>query len=194
MSNYDKMSLDASRLFLTYDQDAILRRYPLPADEQYIYVNFLNEPYRIDRTSGQIYTGDRPANFGETLSILDMVCLSPCTPTPTGQWRTLQQLTNAAGAGPVSLEMFARKISCFSGHPEKLAAACEAMGGVPKKGGEVSYLLPVFDNFPVWFQFWDADEEFPVSVQFLWDSSTPHHLHYETLWYIMGEILEHLLP
>lgn len=59
--------------------------------------------------------------------------------------------------------------------------------------GDVSFLLPVFDFFPVWFQFWDADEEEPASLRFLWDQQTLRYLHYETLWYIMMHILDQLL-
>ena len=190
--NYEKTSLAASRRFLEYDQEAILERWPLAHDDSWIYVKFVGEEYRIDRSTGRIYAGERTADFNEVLSILDMVCNSPCAPAPTGKWLTMTQLTNRAGSGPVSMDMMHREMEPFIGHPERLEAACRALGGTEASVGDVSFYIPVFENFPVWFQFWDEDEEFPASITFLWDSSTPQHLHYETLWYIMNHLLGRL--
>ena len=52
--------------------------------------------------------------------------------------------------------------------------------------------MDVFDFFPVCVRFWDADEEFPASLQFFWDAGALDFLYYETLWYVMGELLDRL--
>ena len=57
---------------------------------------------------------------------------------------------------------------------------------------EGAYTLDVFDFFPGCVRFWDADEEFPASLQFLWDANALDFLYYETLWYVMGEVLDRL--
>ncbi|MBQ1310866.1 MAG: DUF3786 domain-containing protein [Blautia sp.] len=191
-SNYDKMSEAASRLFLTFDQKELLDRWSLPCDETYIYVNFISRPFRIERTTGHIFQEDRPCDCNEVLSIFDMLTRSPYPPRPSGEWVTLTQLTNAAGSGPVDTSHFLKKLDVFTGRTEELEKACIALGGTKQKVGDVSYTIPVFDNFPVWFQFWDADEEFPASITFLWDKTTPQHLHYETLWYIMMCVADRL--
>ena len=46
--------------------------------------------------------------------------------------------------------------------------------------------------FPVCLRFYDADEEFPASLQFLWDATALDFLYYETLWYVMDELTEEL--
>ena len=53
----------------------------------------------------------------------------------------------------------------------------------------MSYIIDVFDFFPVCVRFWDADEEFPASLQFLWDANALDFLYYETLWYVMDELI-----
>ena len=65
-------------------------------------------------------------------------------------------------------------------------------GHLAGPGGDVSRILDVFDFFPVCVRFWDADEEFPASLQFLWDANALDFLYYETLWYVMGDLLERL--
>ena len=202
-SNYDKFSESASRIFLTYDQEEILRRYPQRHDDDNIYMRFLDRELAIDRKDGHVFylkedgsvekTKEYRADANVTLSVFDMLCRSPFPPKMTGKWVNMSTLASKAGAAPTSFEMFAKSFRRFEGNTEALDAACRKLGGIRRDKGDVSYELPVFTDFYVWFQFWDADEEFPCSVLFLWDSSTPYHLHYETDWYIMGAIMDRLL-
>ncbi len=48
-SNYDKFKKDALVRFLTYDQESLIRRLNLQADENWIYVPFCGREYRISR-------------------------------------------------------------------------------------------------------------------------------------------------
>lgn len=190
VSNYDHMAADASRIFLSYDQEAILSRWPLKHGASSIYVNYIGREFRIDRMTGKVWQKDEPAGFDATLAILDMVCSKGGKPHASGQWLTLQQMTSVAGAGPVSMDSYLRSLAPLAGHVDQLTKACQKIGGTPVKGGEVSCLIPVFDDFPVWLQYWDADDEFPASLSILWDSTTPQHLKYETLWYVMGDLIQ----
>ena len=61
IDNYEKSSLAASRRFLEYDQEELLARWPLAHDDNWIYVTFIGEEYRIDRATGRIYAGERTA-------------------------------------------------------------------------------------------------------------------------------------
>lgn len=194
MGNYDKMAEQAARIFLEHDQEQILRRYPLKADDSHIHIRFLGDQYRIDRVTGAVLRGadgDGLADPRQALSILDMVCNRVGEPHLTGVWQTTQETSGATNA-PATSSLFDKRIASFAGHAGMLAAACEALGGKAVPGGEVSYVIEVFDGFPTWLQFWDADEEFGAELKFLWDKATPLYLHFETLWYIMFEILDRL--
>ena len=42
-------------------------------------------------------------------------------------------------------------------------------------------------------QFWDGDEEFPPRLILLWDRSADQFLHFETTFYLQGDLLTRLL-
>ena len=53
-------------------------------------------------------------------------------------------------------------------------------------------MIPVTSYFPVLLQFWEGDEEFPPKLMLLWDENSMAFLHYETTYYLQGDLLERL--
>ena len=226
MGNYNKMAEQAAQLFLQQDQEALLRRYPLQADERFIYIVFLGETYRIDRTTGEVlgsgpthdtsgaapcasrtgaYAGAAAPGTGvdsmrnpclatprQALIVMDMVCNPIGSPAKAGSWITMAEASGASNS-PSASALFEELIDTFSGQADRLQAACDAIGARAVPGGEVSCLIDVFDDYPVWLQFWDGDDEFPAQMKFLWDGSVRLYLHFETMWYILYEVLEKLI-
>ena len=47
--NYRIQAEQAKAHFLTYDQEALIRKFGLEWDDRYLYVTFLSSRYRIDR-------------------------------------------------------------------------------------------------------------------------------------------------
>ena len=175
--NHVQMMEDARRIFLKYDQSAMIRKYHLENDEKYLFIRFMNREYEIARKSGVITRKGSTERAGhpETMSIYDMLCYSeklPELPPLTGQWESLSVLGGIIGAGHTQRLMTGRVLEPFAGKTEEMCRACEEMGGKKQKGADVSYILPVFDFFPFWFEFWDGDEEFPPNIQFLWDKNS----------------------
>ncbi len=195
--NHVQMMEDARRIFLKYDQSAMIRKYHLENDEKYLFIRFMNREYEIARKSGVITRKGSTERAGhpETMSIYDMLCYSeklPELPPLTGQWESLSVLGGIIGAGHTQRLMTGRVLEPFAGKTEEMCRACEEMGGKKQKGADVSYILPVFDFFPFWFEFWDGDEEFPPNIQFLWDKNSLQFMHYETLWYIVDFVEDEL--
>ena len=56
----------------------------------------------------------------------------------------------------------------------------------------MTYRFAVTPFFPVVLQFWAGDEEFPPKLLILWDRNTPAFLHYETTFYLQGDLLDRL--
>ena len=54
MNNYDLQVDIAKGIFLEYDQEKMIPKYALEADEQYIYLTYLNTHCRINRCSGGV--------------------------------------------------------------------------------------------------------------------------------------------
>ena len=131
--------------------------------------------------------------FNISLTVYDMFCHSldsAVMPEISGEWQSLSSM-GVHGAGKLSSGMLTdSELAAFSGKTEALKKACEALDGIEKPGGgDVSYLLPLFDFMYVWLKFYDADDEFLPSMTIMWDRNILAFMHYETLYYAFGEIL-----
>ena len=78
VDNYQIQMQNAQKYFLTYDQDKLIRKFTLHADEDYLYPIMFRTLYRIDRKTGSFerYRGTwQDANtFGEVMTLLDILC------------------------------------------------------------------------------------------------------------------------
>lgn len=193
MNNYDIMAEQARLRFLTYDQETICRRLSLSPTPEIIPLRFLGRDYRICRRDGRICdsTG-KGADCNTVMSIYDVLCRSEAVPHLSGQFVPTAALSGIHGTGPVHEDLNAHAAAFFSGRAEQLKAVCLRLGGELWGKGDVSCILPVFDFFPLRLCFWDADEDFPASLQFFWDANALDFLHYETLWYVTGALISQL--
>ena len=189
-SNYMKMVLGARKIFLECDQAAMIARWGLESDDDSLYVRFMGERMRVDRRTGEVASleteGYVPADYiNESMVLFDLLAYPQGRPRASGRWASISTLGGIIGAGhdrTLSHEGTAEK---FSGRIDALRAACERLGGVPLGRADVSYAVPVFEDFGIWFQFWDGDDEFPASIKYLFDENALRYMHYETLWYVM---------
>ena len=197
-SNYEKMAAEARTLFLTMDQSAMLARWDLEHDDDYLYVPFMGERLRIHRRTGEVSSLEPPEAYhspdqvNETMVLFDLLTHSEKRPRATGKWASISSLGGIIGAGHdrnLSHEATAAK---FAGDPEGLRAACERVGGQPLGRADVGYVVPVFHDFATWFQFYDGDDEFPATITYLFDENALQYMHYETLWYVMNALADRL--
>ena len=192
--NYSIQSERARALFLTYDQAAMCARLGLAMTETDIPLRFLGEACRVRRADGRVLRPDgSEAGFHAVMTIYDALARTGPTPRLAGTFVPTAALHGIHGTRAVHEDLHAAAAARFAGRCEALAAALAALGGKPWDGpGDVAYTLDVFDFFPVCVRFWDADEDFPASLQFLWDAKALDFLHYETLWYVLAEIIGRL--
>ena len=59
-SNYDLQVDIGRRIFLEYDQAALIRKYALEADGEWIYLTYINTPCRISRKNSTSATPPMP--------------------------------------------------------------------------------------------------------------------------------------
>ena len=127
--------------------------------------------------------------FEESLVIFDIITRKT-RPFAAGSWGSVSSLGGNIGAGHdqrLSNEPDAAK---FKGQTERLRRACESLGGRPFGNADAGYSIPVFKDLNILFTFWDADDEFPASIKYLFDANVLQYMHYETLWYLMGACLD----
>lgn len=200
-SNYETAKRQAAQIFLKYDQEAMCRKFSLRFDDDYLYIVFFSRLYRITRKDGLIQWSDDQfahpveAGFNEALTIYDVLCDSRENSAISGEFvnmQSLSRLQSSSGSGTLGGGMFDRIAGSFFGKEAELARACERLGGTVFGKADVSYKIPMFPFFPVVFQYWGADEDFPASIQFLMDKNTPQFLRFETLWYAVSHLLERL--
>ena len=107
-SNYDRMAADAARLFLRHDQEEMIRRWGLDADESTIYIPFFAEENTlgIDRKSGEVYIICEDSNNPETtdgnltweaMTVYDLLTFSRERPEAAGEWVSIAQLGGVIG-------------------------------------------------------------------------------------------------
>lgn len=196
-SNYEISSRGARALFLRYDQERMIRAFRMNHDEQYLYLRFLSAPYRVDRKTGQVqkqtqggWEAEKPG-FEEIMSIYDYICNPNGPMIPSGRWTSVQQMNRLrSGTKTLGTGLNERGESFLMGKTREVAQACRELGGMPAPVGDAAFYLPVFEEMPVYFQFWDGDEDFPPKVQILWDENTLRCIHFETTFYITGYLLE----
>lgn len=186
--NEEAMAEKIRQEFLKSDHEQLIRKFSLKHDAENIFINFLTEPYAINRTTGEVtkrLTGE-PAVHDVMMSVLDMLLHSKAQtdlPVLTGTWATLSALGGIIGTAHAERLHTNEVIAPFVDKVPEFTALCERLNGKKQPKGDVSYVLPLFDFFPVWVQFYDADDEFPATLQFLYDSNAKEFVFFETLFY-----------
>lgn len=199
ISNYEKMKNEMADAFLRYDQEEMIRRYGLDHDDDDLYISFLDRRYRIDRQTGQVrWSRDDPrteevAGYNEAMTIYDVLCRSKEDRHLAHEWVNVGSLSTIQGG---TLEkrgdFFQNAGKAFAGKADALSRACEALGGKELEKGDAAYELYLFPFLPLILRFWDADEDFPASLQILVDKNILDYMHYETLMFALSHVLERL--
>lgn len=200
MDNYDLQVDIARKIFLEYDQKRLICKFRLEADADWIFLTYLNTPCRISRKNGRIeaYLNDmwrECRDYSRVMTVYDLLCYhrGDTPPALSGQWCTVGAFVVT---GITDTETFTKKIAeLFDGRIDALKIACERLGGVlqpPMAGADLTCRFSVTPFFPVLLQFWEGDEEFPPKLLLLWDRNADKFLHFETTFYLQGDLLEQL--
>lgn len=200
--NYEIQAEAARKLFLTYDQEEMAEKFNLQMDGAYLYLEFVSQMFRIARDTGRVeywqenkeggYVPCR--SFEAVMTIYDMLCYSKERPALSGEWCALHAL-QVTMSSPSADRFTGKYAESFMGKTETLNMILEKLGGRAlsvRAGADVYCQIPLFSFFSVHFRFWEADEEFPARIQLLWDKNSLSFLHFETLYYAQGYLLERI--
>lgn len=197
-SNYDIMRDRMELEFAKYDQDAMIRKFDLKSDASYIFLRFVGRDYRIHRATGRIewYSAAQQAyihaDYSASMTIFDMLAWSRPDCKLDGQFVPTNEFGGMVQSASSDAGIFSRQAAYFAGRCEELRRACLELGGKPAATGDVSSIIPLFDFFPVMVQFWDADEEFGAVLKLMWDKNATDFMHYETIAFATGHLIERL--
>lgn len=194
MDNYGIQAQRAKERFLTYDQEAIIRKFRLRADEAYLYFTLLGEPYRLSRSTGDLEVfrevWQDGNGFGQVMTALDILCDAREDRFLTGR---VQPVRNFG-------RMFHTRLSeehdpladRFQADPREMARRCRRMGALPVPGGDLAFEFPVMDGLTAILRFWQGDGEFQPRILWFFDENALMYLRYETMYFAVGLIRDRL--
>jgi len=192
--NYRTQLQQAQQSFLNYDQEKLIEKLKLAADEDYLYPTMLGSRYRIHRRTGDFRrlteAGWVDANtHSEVMTLLDLICDSREDRYLSLRWKDMVAFGNLFHRSLQEADPWALR---FEADPEGLARACIALGGTRFPNGDVAYAIELFDGLCIVIQLWLGDEEFPPRLRLMWDENALMYLKYETMYFAKGLLLTRL--
>lgn len=191
--NYKLQVQQATKTFLRYDRNMLIAKHNLAFDEDYLYTELFSQRVRIDCRSGQMQVfrdgwvvGDR---FGLNMTVMDLLCDSKENRRVSGKMMSMASFGLQFHSG-LSEQMRSRDAEWMQAHFEEVKARCEALGGQRVNMADVCYDIPVFQDLKIRMQLWFADDEFPAKLSWFWDENALDYLHYETMYYAVGYLME----
>lgn len=194
--NYAAQAAAAKTIFLGYDQEALIRKFHLRADERYLYPVMLGDAYRLSRTTGDLSrrVGDAWVDgnsYDEVMTLLDILCDSREDRFITGRWKSMQAFGNQIHRNLLE-QPRNPTAEIFAGNPDLFTDACRSLGGTPVPMGDLGFGIELLDGLRIAVALWQADEDFPAALRYYWDENALMYIRYETMYYAVGLLVDRL--
>lgn len=192
-SNYDQVIENWRLKFLEMDQEELIRKFQLVADEEFLYIIYFSKRFRIDRKNGFITEDGKSPGFDTVMNIYNTFYYSAAHPVASGNLVAFRQVKRVYPfEAAYRRTIISRLQELFSGKTEELRKACEALGGTLLPQGDVGYVLPVFPFLNIAVLFWDKDEEFEAQANMLFDSEITEFMHEENVVCVAADAVYYL--
>ena len=192
-SNYDQVIENWRLKFLEMDQEELIRKFQLEADEEFLYIIYFSKRFRIDRKNGFITEDGKSPGFDTVMNIYNTFYYSAAHPVASGNLVAFRQVKRVYPfEAAYRRTIIFRLQELFAGKTEELRKACEALGGTLLPQGDVGYVLPVFPFLNIAVLFWDKDEEFEAQANMLFDSEVSEFMHEENVVCVAADAVYYL--
>ena len=192
-SNYDQVIENWRLKFLEMDQEELIRKFQLEADEEFLYIIYFSKRVRIDRKNGFITEDGKSPGFDTVMNIYNTFYYSAAHPVASGNLVAFRQVKRVYPfEAAYRRTIIFRLQELFAGKTEELRKACEALGGTLLPQGDVGYVLPVFPFLNIAVLFWDKDEEFEAQANMLFDSEITEFMHEENVVCVAADAVYYL--
>ena len=133
------------------------------------------------------------ANHNEAMTIYDVLCYSKDRCHLSHEFVNINSLSSVrTGNLSPNRGFFQNTADFFNGKTVELRNACISLSGKELEKGDVAFKLNLFPFLPIIIRFWEADDEFPASLQILADRNTLDYMHYETLMFALTHLFSRL--
>ena len=192
-SNYEQVIENWRKKFLEMDQETLIRKFDLEADEEALYITYFSRKLRIDRKNGVITDQGARPGFDTVMNIYNTFYYAAEHPVASGNLVAFRQVKRVYPfEAAYRRTIISRLQEIFSGKTAELEKACKALGGIPLPQGDVGYVLPVFPFLNIAVLFWDKDEEFDAQANMLFDSEITEFMHEENVVCVAADAVYYL--
>ena len=192
-SNYEQLIENWRKKFLEMDQEALIRKFDLEAEEEALYITYFSRKLRIDRKNGVITDQGARPGFDTVMNIYNTFYYAAEHPVASGNLVAFRQVKRVYPfEAAYRRTIISRLQEIFSGKTAELEKACKALGGMPLPQGDVGYMLPVFPFLNIAVLFWDKDEEFEAQANMLFDSEITEFMHEENVVCVAADAVYYL--
>lgn len=198
VSNYEIMRNQMRGEFVKYSQEKMIQKFSLRNDEGYIYIEFMLREYRIDRKTGVVewsennFSTSVEADYNESMTIYDILCYSKEDCCLSGNYCPVTMLKGTVKSSGVGSNLFQKSADGFNGKRKELEAVCGIFGEKRNLKGDVAAKLYPFSFLPVIIQYWEADEDFPAYLKFMFDENILDYMHFETVFFMTAHIVKRI--
>jgi hypothetical protein len=162
--------------------------YQKGKDGEKIIVHFFSEPYHIQFPQIGFYSPSKKVvSLVTRILLLHYLIRADGNPL-TGKWVAYKDIPG----GLLYAGVFARRVTeplerKFGKSGKSFKEIGLRSGGQPAEGGDASFILQAFPYIRLQYVLWEGDEEFPPSVQLLFDASVDHYLSLEDI-VVLGQV------
>jgi hypothetical protein len=153
-----------------------------------IIIRFFSEPYHVDFPQIDFSSPTkRTVSLVTRILILHYLIRADGTPL-TGKWVGYKDIPG----GLLYASVFTRRVTepllrKFGKSAQWFKEIGIKLGGQPAEVGDASFILQVLPFIPLQYILWEGDEEFPPTVQLLFDASVDHYLSLEDI-VVLGQM------
>jgi hypothetical protein len=153
-----------------------------------ITLHFFSEPYHIQFPQLEFYSPSKKVVSLVTRILLLHYLIRADGYPLTEKWVAYKDILG----GLLYAGVFARRVTeplqrRFGKSAQSFKETGIRSGGEPVEIGDASFILRAFPYVPLQYVLWEGDEEFPPSVQLLFDASVDHYLTLEDM-VVLGQV------
>ena len=162
--------------------------YQKGEDGAKIIIDFFAEPYHIHFPQIEFYSpSKKTVSLVTRILLLHYLIRADGSPL-TGKWVGYKDIPG----GLLYAGVFARRVieplvRKFGNSAKWFKEIGKKLGGKSVEVGDGSFILHAFPFIPLQYVLWEGDEEFPPSVQLLFDASVDHYLSLEDI-VVLGQM------
>ena len=163
--------------------------YQKEEEGEKIILHFFSEPYHIQFPQIEFYSPTKKTvSLVTRILLLHYLIRADGNPL-TGRWVAYKDIPG----GLLYAGVFARRVTDplqrrFGMTAESFKETGIKSGGNPVAIGDASFILKAFPYVPLQYVLWEGDDEFPPSVQVLFDASVDHYLTLEDI-VVLGQVM-----